>query len=335
MGLYNKQVVQYLSKATKVAETEIRRMIEDAGRETVDDVDKEIPLPEIPKPNNLDQTLKAYADQCWSDIDNYVNQTLVTTQYGVGAAQKAYTDVLNKTTAMFNSGIYTFDQSLEKAIDELAQKGIDSGMTDKGGHRWSLEGYVRTVLKSTLNNTYNELRKIRMADYDVHTVLVTSHAGPRPACSRIQGHVVDLRRPEELPAGWSYKSIYDPYWQAEYREPGGHRGVNCRHLHIPYVPGVSTNNQPTFDKSLNERVEKARETQRRIEREIVKYKKNAMVSEEMGSDRAGYWRMMVRKRQKAMREHLRENGEYLRRDYKREKVYVPLSTLLKDFDYKN
>jgi len=59
-----------------------------------------------------------------------------------------------------------------------------------------------------------------------------------------------------------------------------------------------------------------------------------MVSEELGSDKADYWRMMVGRRQKAMREHLRENGEYLSRNYKREKVYIPLNTLLKDYSYK-
>ncbi len=87
--------------------------------------------------------------------------------------------------------------------------------------------------------------------------------------------------------------------------------------------------------STNEKVAKNRDIQRRIEREIVKYKKNLMVAEELGSDKADYWRMMVSRRQKAMREHLKENGEYLRRNYRREKVYVPLSTLLKDFSYKD
>ena len=58
-----------------------------------------------------------------------------------------------------------------------------------------------------------------------------------------------------------------------------------------------------------------------------------MVAEHMGSDTAGYWRRMVTRRQKAMREHLKENGQYLSRNYKREKVYTPLDTLLKDMNF--
>nr|WP_265331541.1 phage minor capsid protein [Enterococcus faecium] len=57
---------------------------------------------------------------------------------------------------------------------------------------------------------------------------------------KIQGHVVDLRPISEFPPNWKYRSIYDPYWQAEYETAGGHRGVNCQHLHIPFIPGVNT-----------------------------------------------------------------------------------------------
>src|SRR5699024_3170654 len=139
----------------------------------------------------------------------------------------------------------------------------------------------------------------------------------------------------EIPEDSEYKSIYDPWWGADYGTAGGHMGVNCRHMHIPFIPGVNTNNQPKYDAELNEMVAKLTDTQRRIEREIVKYKKNLMVADAMGSETASHWRMMVSRRQKAMRMHLDKNGEYLSRNYKREKVYTPLSTLLKDFSYKN
>lgn len=334
LRLFNNDVVRLLSRVTKVAEPEIKRMFENAGKEIVQDIDNTVPYPNKSLPNNLDNIMRGYYEQSWSDIDNYVNQTLVTTHYGMGTATKAYTDVLNSVTASFNTGLYTLEQSVERAVIQLAQKGIDSTFVDKGGHTWSLERYTRTVLKSTLGNTYDKVRKDRMADYGVHTVVVTSHAGAREKCSRIQGNVVDLRMPGEIPEDSPYKSIYDPVWQADYGTAGGHRGVNCAHLHVPFIPGANTNNQPEFDSKLNAEVAKHRDTQRRIEREIVKYKKNYMVASEIGSETADYWKQMVSRRQKAMRTHLEQNGEYLSRDYKREKVYTPLNVLLKDFDYK-
>lgn len=335
LHLFNNDVTKLLSEVTNVAEPEIKKMFEDVGVGAVEDIDNMMPSKKKPIPSGLNQTMRGYYNQTWLEIDNYVNQTLVTTHFGLGSVARAYVNILNNVTAHFNTGLYTFEQALEMAIIDLAQKGIESGMIDKGGHRWSLEGYVRTVLKSTLGNTFDKVRKERMAEYGIHTVVVTSHAGARDKCSRIQGEVVDLRPVEELPADSKYKSIHDPYWMAEYGEPGGHRGVNCRHLHIPFIPGVSTNNQPHFKDDTNKEVAKARSTQRRIEREIVKYKKNLMVSSEIGSGKDDYYKMMVGRRQKAMREHLKANGDYLRRDYKREKVYTPLETLLKDFSYKN
>src|SRR5690625_720381 len=335
LRLFNNDVARYVSEVTKVSETVITNMFEHAGKRMIDDVDTAMSqaFEKKPLPANLDQIMKGYRDQVWSEIDNYVNQTLITTNYGIGTAQRAYQDVLNRTNAMFNSGLYTFEQSLERSIMELAQKGIESFFIDRGGNTWSLDRYVRTVLKSTLGNTYDEVRKERMADYDVHTVVVTSHAGAREKCSIIQGNVVDLRHPEDIPSDSEYLSVYDPYWQADFETASGHRGVNCRHMHIPFIPGVNTNNQPHYDEKLNERVAKATDTQRRIEREIVKYKKNLMVAEELGSENASYWRSMVSRRQKAMREHIAENSDYLSRNYKREKVYTPLNTLLKDMNF--
>ncbi|GAE32437.1 phage minor capsid protein [Halalkalibacter hemicellulosilyticus] len=334
LRLFNNDVARHLSSVTEVAESEINRMFEEAGREMIQDIDRAMPYPTKPVPNQLDDIMRGYYNQAWDNINNYVNQSLITSNYGRGTAALAYQNVLNRTSALFNTGIYTFEESVERAITEMAQKGIKSTFTDSRGRSLSIEGYTRTVLKSTLGNTFNEVRTERMAEYGVYTVVVTSLVGARDQCSLIQGHVVDLRHPSEIPEGSEYKSIYDPYWKAEYGTAGGHRGANCRHLHIPFIPGVNTNNQPHYDKELNEKVAKVRDTQRRIEREIVKYKKNLMIAEELGSDNADHWRRMVRKRQAAMRKHLESNGRYLRRNYKREKVYTPLATLLEDFSYK-
>lgn len=334
LHLYNADVTKLLAKTTNVAESQIKLMFEQTGTDIVVDVDKALPYPKKPMPNELDKVMSGYAAQSWSEINNHVNQTLISTAYGAGTAQLAYQNTLSQTSAMVNTGLYTLEQALEKSVSSLAQQGIKSTLIDKGGNAWNIDRYVRTVLKSTLGNTYDKVRKDRMADYDVHTVLVTSHAGAREKCSHIQANVVDLRRESEIPEGSKFKSIYDVDWGAEYGTAGGHRGVNCRHLHVPFIDGVNTNNQPKYDKELNDKVNKDRDTQRRIEREITKYKKNHMIAKELKSDNAGYWGMMVNRRQKAMRDHLKVNGEYLSRNYQREKVYTPLDTLLNGYNYK-
>ncbi|MGM0169842.1 hypothetical protein IGI39_004003 [Enterococcus sp. AZ135] len=332
LHLFNKDAVKAISQFTGIAESEITRMFESAGQKIVKDIDGQLPYDPLPKPNHLDDIMKAYHDQVWGDINNYVNQTLLSTNFGYGQAPTLmYQEIINKTTAAFNSGLFTFEQALERTLQQWAQKGIRSTFVDKGGHTWSLERYIRTVLKSTLGNTYDKLRKERMAEYGIHTVLVTSHMGARPACSRIQGHVVDLR--EDVPPESDYKSIYDPYWQADYGAPGGHRGVNCQHLHVPFIPGVNTNNLPKYDPNDNAKVAALTRKQRELERRIVKFKKNQMVSEALGqTDNAQAWGRKIRATQAKMRELVGSN-EYLSRNYAREKVYTPINTLLKDFRY--
>lgn len=333
LHLFNSEVAKLVSQVTGVAEEEVIQIFEEVGQQTVTDVDEAIgKIPEA-RPSNLDNVVRGYANQAWSGVDNLVNQTLVTSNYGNGAATRAYTEVLNRTQMLFNSGMLTQDQALERAIQELAQKGIKSTFVDKGGHTWSMERYVRTILKSTLGNTYNQVRTERMEEYGTHLVRVSQHMGARRACSKIQGHVVDLRPMNELPPGWKYRSIYDPYWEAHYGTPGGHRGVNCNHNHFVFIDGVNTNTSKPLDPEMNETVRRLQEKQRRLERGVVKLKKNKMIAEELGNTAdAKDYQKKIRLHQQALRK-LVDSNEYLSRNYKREKVYTSLDTIMKDFHH--
>lgn len=336
LHLFNSETAEMISKITGISEKNIKQMFNDLGNSTIEDIDSLVAsgLHLTPLPSNIDEVMRAYYNQAWGDLNNYVNQTLLSTNYGYGSMlSRLYTDIINKTSAAFNTGIFTFEEALERTVRQWAQQGIKSTFIDKGGHTWSIERYVRTVLKSTMGNTYNELRTSRMSEYGVNTVVVTSHIGSRLACSLIQGHVVDLR--QSVPDNGEYKSIYDPYWRADYGEAGGHRGVNCRHAWIPFIPGVNTNNQPLFDKAENDKVAALQKRQRELERRIIKFKKNKMVSEAMGNkEGVQAWQRSITANQKAIRQ-LVDSNEYLSRNYKREKVYTPLNILLKDFNYKN
>ena len=329
LQLFNRDVLRHLSKVTKISEERLLELFEETGKFAVEDIDRRVPYDKLPMPTAIDNVMRGYFNQAQTGLENMVNQSLITSSFGMGTATQAYVDVLNRSTALYATGIYTEKEALEKAVQELAQKGLRSGFVDRAGRQWSVDRYVRTVLRTTMSNTMDEVRKERMDEYNIHLVVVTSHMGAREACTRIQGNVVDLRPMEELPPNSKYRSIYDPYWQADYKEPHGHHGINCMHLHIPFVDGFSVNNQPKIDSKKNEEVRKNRTKQRQLERDIVKYKKNKMVSEHIGDmDEAKKWQKKVSWKQKQMREHLEKNGEYLSRDYSREKVYTPLDDLV-------
>lgn len=330
LHLFNADVVKLLAGVTDIGESEIRNILEEAGHQMIAEVDQAMPYETKPLPTGLDDIIRNYSNQAWSSIDNLVNQTLVTTNYGMGTATQAYQQVLNQTQALFNTGMLTMDEALERSITELSQQGIKATFKDKGGHSWSMERYVRTVLKSTLANTYNELRTERMSEYGCYTVVVTSHMGSRLQCSRIQGQVVDLRPMDQLPPNWPYRSVYDPYWNAWYGTAGGHRGVNCGHMWIPFISGVNTNNQPQYDPEENAKVASLRGRQSQMERQLIKLKKNKMVADELGDTKESE---KLQKRILGTQKNIRNlvnSNEYLSRNYHREKVYTPLSSLVKE-----
>ncbi len=90
---------------------------------------------------------------------------------------------------------------------------------------------------------------------------------------------------------------------------------------------------PKFNEKENKKVAELTKKQRYLERQIVKYKKNRMVSEALRQDEnAKEWAKRIRAAQSRLRT-LVDSNEYLSRNYVREKVYTPINTLLKDFHY--
>lgn len=323
LGMLNNHVISELSKVTGTAATEIENIIKKTGHKSITDIDKELPEGYIIKeiPNNLDSLIKAYTDQTFINIDNYVNQTLVSTQYGFGSVMKMYEDIINQTAMEFMNGQLTHQQALEKIIMKWAEKGIESTFIDKGGHTWSLERYVDTVLKSTLNRTYNELRTSRMAEYDIYTILMGTVYDSAERCAYCQGKVLDMRPVGQNESG--YPSIY----VYGYGTAGGTCGINCRHPLFPFIPGVTENNREAVNPKEAIERSKVREKQRDLERKIRKTKKNITILEALGSDSVPKYKELLKNQQEAIRDLL-SDADWLRRQYGREKVVTPSETLL-------
>lgn len=323
LGLINNHTIKELSAVSGRSVKQIELMLEEVGYSAVTDIDKvvkDVGYVIKDTPNNIDNIMRAYAEQTFLELDNFVNQTLVTTNFGTGKVTQMYQDIINKTMAEFNTGILTRQQALEKTILQWADKGIPSSFVDKGGNIWSLERYVDMVLKSTLNDTYNQLRTERMADYGIHTVIMTTVYDAAERCAHCQGKVLDMRNPSES----EYPSIYN----YGYGQKAGTLGINCRHDIIPFIPGVNTNNQRQIDPKLSIERSAVRAQQRNNERRIVRTKKKLIITKELGSPRVEHYSQLLRKQQLAQRELLAK-ADWLSRDYGREKVYTPKEVLMK------
>src|SRR5699024_207550 len=242
LRLVNEDTVKALSEASGKSEKEIKKVIEKVSRETIKSVDDELKdiYDPLEMPSHIDRVMESFVNQTFREFDNFVNQTLIDTNYGRGTVSKMYRKIVEESTGKVLTGLKTTNQAIAETVIEWSRKGIDTAFVDRGGNVWHLERYAETVIRSTVNRTYNELRMSRMEEYGIHTVLVTSLPDSREICSHAQGKVLTTKEHDP-----EFESIYD----YGYGTAGGLRGINCRHQLIPFVPGVMENNQPQYAQS--------------------------------------------------------------------------------------
>ena len=205
----------------------------------------------------------------------------------IEGARKSYMDVLNKAFLETSSGIYSYQESVQRAMQELANRGI-TGATytrvDKDGEehtiRYSLEASVRRDVVTAANSTANR-GSINMAeDLGYKYVEVSQHLGAR----------VSLTNPIANHAGWQGK-VYkiegsDPGYPNLVKSTGyglieGLGGVNCRHRTFPFIPGISIPQGITYGAEENREKREILDKQRAYERKLRKLRKQYMIAKKM------------------------------------------------------
>ena len=320
LGSLNDDAIKAIARATNTAEQEALKKIEKMGYDVVDATDMDIKeimnVPSMVSKNTgyVKQVTEAMVKQMFREHHNFINQSLITHNFGTGLVSREYEDIINNVTIKVLSGITTIDKAVTSSVMSLANKGIPSGFVDRGGNRWSLRRYAETTIRTTVNRTYNELRMNRMQEFGVNLVVVSSLPDPREICSKIQGKVASIDEPAQN--NTNYPSIYD----YGYGTPGGLRGINCRHMFFPYVEGVNINNQIQYSEEEMTRNRNNRIRQTQLEGQIRKAKTRLEMAKELGDEQAiRRYRNQVRDRQARLRKFLSETGRGRRFD--RERVY--------------
>ena len=257
--------IRRLAKVSGKAESEILDAMIENGGDVIHDTDhflKQAGIRVTPV-KDVRRLVNTYINQAFLEIDNYINQTLITTNFGQGSLAMMYRDALSDVQISFSAGHYTLDEAIGRAVMKWIDKGVPSTFIDKGGHRWSMTRYVETVLRSTNSRLYNELRIRRMAEFDMTLVVMSSKLSAREACAPIQGKVIDISPDRKKP---NYPNIYD----YGYGTPAGTRGINCGHMWFPYKEGISKNNQVQYDATEAVEMEKLNQVRNRLDRDIDK-----------------------------------------------------------------
>lgn len=320
MGTLNDKVIDLLASYTGETQEAIEQLIKGNGVKIVDEIDRELERmvhKSIPVSDDVNKILDSLVRQTFQDLNNNVNQTLITTNFNENAVMRAYQAILKQSTLESMTGLKTHEKAVRDNVYKMVDMGIKSGFVDKAGREWSMEAYSRTVIQSTSHRTFNDLRLKRMEDFDCVTALMSSHPTAREACAPIQGDWVLTVPKEEAPEEFKHlPSIYDH----GYGEPSGTQGINCTHILYPGRPDVNTNNQPRYDPEEVQRNAEIQQKQRRLERDIRYQKKRMNAALELEDpETVQMCKQVIANKQKQLRELINEHG-FLVRDYSREQV---------------
>lgn len=330
IGALTKDTIRIVANTSGKAESYIYDLIKDDGLEVAKDINAELSdalkqnKPISPEVNSI---VSSYAAQTFRDIDNNVNQSLLSTNRARNGAVRVYQDIINQTVLEVQTGLKTPDRALKDNIYKWRDNGIKTNLVDKAGHNWSLEGYTRTVIRTTTARTYNDLRIQSMKDFDSVLATMSSHPASRPACAPIQGKIVNIVPRESSRYDPEYPSIYDH----GYGKPSGCFGINCGHKLYPYIKGVSHNFQKQYDPKEAIEKQKIQQKQRYYERNIRRLKYNldlARRQNDVSSERK--FNQTIRGYQAKLRDLVKDN-DFLTRQYDREQIISPNRAVIEQF----
>src|SRR5699024_5586002 len=132
----NVETNKLLSKTTGIAEKEIREAIKNTGIETIKSVDYELDkvYDPLPVPSHIDRVLESFINQTFRELDNFVNQTLISTNFGEGTVTRMYRKIVEETTGRVLAGTTTINKAVAETVIKWSKKGIDTAFIDRGGH---------------------------------------------------------------------------------------------------------------------------------------------------------------------------------------------------------
>lgn len=311
LNMYNREMLEEIAKASDIAINELEELTKRLGFETWQELD-ELTKRKQGKQfllSDLERNLNVYAEQgTYTEAANLIRETLMS----YNGIERTYRDIVQTVAGEVLTGTKTVNKALAETIRKWHEKGVPSGFVDRGGKRWRLSSYARTVIRSTVNNTYNEIRMQGMEAAGLDLVIIPTLPSARKACAACQGKVLTTKR-----QGYDgYHSIYE----YDYGLASGLRGINCRHMFVPYVEGVNVNNQVQIDEKQAYELYKKEQKQRALERQVLRAKERLSLVEGLDDDEAKRASMLVRKRQAALRQYIADN-DGLKRNYEREKLY--------------
>lgn len=231
---------------------------------------------------------------------------------------------LDRAYMQVTSGAFDVNTAVRNAVKDLARQGV--GAIEYPGRTESLEAAVRRAVVTGVNQTSLQLQDELADEMGCDLVETTAHGGARPEHAVWQGKIFSR--------SGKHPKYPDFVKETGYGTGAGLGGWNCRHSFFPYFEGSQ---RAYTDKMLQDYETKkytyngqkmteyeATQTQRHIERQIRRWKREFCAMDAAGLD-TGEAAAKVARWQKTQRDFIAQTG--LKRQYDREQISSAVAKL--------
>lgn len=335
LGQLTQENARIINEETRRVPEEIRKALDEVSKIALADIERAIreaiakgAIEEAPA-DSVQNLLRDLSGQAVDDA-NLVNTVML--QSGQSAYLQAVNNMviwenqlldaaaaqktLNNAATAVTIGTETRRQALQKAISQMADKGI-YGFVDRAGRHWSPEAYMNMDIRTTVHNAAIQSIRVRQEDYGSDIFQVSSHAGARPLCYPYQGKFYSWGSGSgTFTDGAGVQHAYAPLDSTSYGQAAGLFGINCGHYPMPQIPNVTFPQDKKIEsKAENDRLYQESQEQRALERRIRDAKRKQAAFQAAGlPEAADRQRALVRQRQAAMREFIAKTGRARRYD---------------------
>lgn len=234
-------------------------------------------------------------------------------------ATDAYREVLAQVLAMPVLGVETTQQTVQRALNQFADRGI-TAFVDRAGRRWGMAEYAEMAVRTGMMNAALAGYTQEALAHDEDLVIISDHADECPLCAPWERKVLSLTGAQ----------LYHPDCDGTLGDAraAGLFHPNCLHSMTVYVPGLTLRpgSKPGRTADRDAAGFKARQSQRYMERTVRKWKRRQAAATTPQDERIA--KAYVSAWQSRLRSLVAENAE-LPRKYSREGGRVLLSDAAK------
>lgn len=259
-----KQVARALGKSTK----EVKQLFKDAGIKALESDSKIYALAgkdptEFMNSIALNQTLQAGIKNTNGLMSNFCRTTANT-------SNKLFEDLLDRAYLEVNSGAFSYQQAIQRAIRTLGVQGLQT-IRYPSGHTDQVDVAVRRAVVTGINQTCARLQLDLANEMDCDLVEVTSHFGARPSHADWQGGIYSISGKHR-----HYKGLAEA---TGYGSGDGLCGWHCRHNFYPFFEGISVPLGNPHNAKESEEYYNNTQKQRSYERRIRSTKRQVIALE--------------------------------------------------------